>query len=146
MKRTRESGHAMIELAASAAVMIAFVSGTFQFGYAFYAYNQLLTAVGNGGRYAAMRTPGDLDKTNQAIRNMVVYGDAQPVEGAQPVVANLSPSQVDVQWIRNESGSPEYVRVSIREYTVNAVFKSFTFTGKPSVEFPSVGRPSEPKQ
>ncbi len=142
----RERGHAMLELAASAGLMIAFVSGTFQFGYAFYAYNQLLTAVGNGGRYAAMRTPGDLEKTNQAIRNMVVYGDAQPVEGAQPVVANLTPNQVEVQWTMNESGAPAYVRVSIRQFTVNAVFKSFTFTGKPSVEFPSAGRPSESKQ
>ncbi len=146
MKRERrikhEHGHAMLELAASAAVMIAFVSGTFQFGYGFYVYNQLLTAVGNGGRYAAMRTyrAQEVEKGNQAIRNMVVYGDAQPAEGAQPAVANLTPNQVDVQWIMNESGAPAYVRISIREFTVNAVFKSFTLNGKPSVEFPSVGR------
>jgi hypothetical protein len=136
----RERGHAMLELAVSAAVMIAFVSATFQFGYTFYVYNQLLSAVGNGGRYAAMRTYGDVDGTNRAIRNMVVYGDSQPVEGAQPAVANLKPEQVDVQWTMNEAGAPAYVRVSIREFTVNAVFKSFTLSGRPSVEFPSVGR------
>ena len=72
----------MLELAVSAAVMISCLAGTFQFGYTFYVYNQLVTAVGNGGRYAAMRTyraasAQDVEKGAQAIRNMVVYGDAQ---------------------------------------------------------------------
>ena len=55
MKLNRQSGHAMIELAVSAAVMVTCIAGTFQFGYTFYVYNQLVTAVGNGGRYAAVR-------------------------------------------------------------------------------------------
>jgi hypothetical protein len=42
-----QRGHAMLELAASAAVMVACLGGTFQFGYTFYVYNQLVTAVGN---------------------------------------------------------------------------------------------------
>jgi len=46
----------MIELAMSATVMTMFLAGTFQFGYTFYVYNQLVTAIGNGSRYAAMRT------------------------------------------------------------------------------------------
>ena len=46
----------MIELAVSAAVMVSCLGGTVQFGYTFYIYNELVTAVGNGGRYAAMRT------------------------------------------------------------------------------------------
>ncbi len=141
----RQSGHAMIELAVSAVVMVAFVGATFQFGYTFYVYNQLLTAVGNGGRYAAMQAynAGDTGKTNQAIRNMVVFGDPQPPGGgAQPAVANLKPEQVDVEWIPGESAAPAHVRVSIREFTINAVFRSFTFAGRPSVEFPNVGRPA----
>ncbi len=55
MKR-RDSGHAMIELAFSAMLMMACLGGTFEFGYTFYVYNQLVTAIGNGGRYAATRT------------------------------------------------------------------------------------------
>src|ERR1051325_7493401 len=54
--RRRERGHAMLELAVSAAVMISCLGGTFQFGYTFYVYNQVVTAVGNGARYAAQRT------------------------------------------------------------------------------------------
>jgi hypothetical protein len=140
-----ERGHAMIELAISSAVMVSCLAGTFQFGYTFYVYNQLVTAVGNGGRYAAMRTyraasPGDVDKGSRAIRNMVVFGDAQPATDAQPVVANLTPDQVDVHWVMEEAGTPSAVSVSIRSFTVNAVFKTFTFTGRPGVEFPFVGR------
>jgi hypothetical protein len=40
---------------------------------------------------------------------------------------------------------PTAVDVSIREFSVNAVFKTFKFTGRPGVEFPYVGKysPSE---
>jgi Flp pilus assembly protein TadG len=141
----RERGHAMLELAVSAAVMVSCLAGTFQFGYTFYVYNQLVTAVGNGGRYAAMRTyraatDQDLEKGRQAIRNVVVYGDARPAADAVPVVAHLAPEQVEVRWVPGEAGAPSAVHVAIRDYTVNAVFKSFTFSGRPGVEFPYVGR------
>jgi len=66
MKRQR--GHAMLELAISSAVMISCLAGTFQFGYTFYVYNQLVTAVGNGGRYAAMRTYHPQTSTKTARR------------------------------------------------------------------------------
>ena len=148
-----QRGHAMIELAFSAMVMVSCLAGTFQFGYTFYVYNQLVTAVGNGGRYAAMRTyraatPKDLEKGAQSIRNMVVYGDAQPGLDAAPVIANLKPEDVDVHWVLNPAGAPEAVDVAIREFSVDAVFKKFTFTGRPAVEFPYVGwyAPSESEQ
>ncbi|MBZ5603829.1 MAG: pilus assembly protein [Acidobacteriia bacterium] len=145
----RERGHAMIELALSATVMITCLAGTFQFGYTFYVYNQLVTAIGNGGRYAATRTlRAEPEKAEKAIRNMVVYGDAKPATGAAPVVAGLTPEQVDVRWVRDGSGAPTAVDVAIREYKVDAVFKTFTFEGRPGVEFPYVGRfaPSEHEQ
>jgi Flp pilus assembly protein TadG len=143
MKKQR--GHAILELAISAGVMVSFLAGTFQFGYTFYVYNQLVTAVGNGGRYAAMRTyraasAQDVEKGKTAIRNMVVYGDAKPGSGAAPAVAHLSPDQVTVEWTMGESGAPEWVAVSIREFTVDAVFTQFTFRGRPGVEFPFVGK------
>ncbi len=148
MKR-RERGHAMIELALSATVMITCLAGTFQFGYTFYVYNQLVTAVGNGGRYAATRTlRAETDKAETAIRNLVVYGDTKPDADAKPVVAGLTPEQVEVRWVRDGSGAPSAVGVAIREYKVDAVFKTFTFAERPGVEFPYVGRyaPSEHEQ
>jgi len=125
--------------------MVACLSGTFQFGYTFYVYNQLVTAVGNGGRYAAMRTyraatPQDVARGEAAIRNLVVYGDAQPGTGAAPVVPNLSPEQVDVRWVLDPSGAPSAVGVAIAHYSVNAVFRTFDFAARPGVEFPFVGR------
>ena len=150
MKRRPERGHAMLELAVCAAVMVSFLAGTFQFGYTFYIYNQLVTAVGNGGRYAAQRTfragtPWDIERGNAAIRNMVVYGDSQPVADAAPVVPNLKPEQVEVQWVTAGRGAPKAIDVFIHGFTLNAVFRAFTFEGRPSVEFPFVGRyaPSE---
>lgn len=150
VRRSAQSGHAMIELAFSAAVMMSCLAGTFQFGYTFYAYNQLVSAVGNGGRYAATRTyraatPQDVEKGRAAIRNLVVYGDPTPAPGAAPVVPNLTPDNVQVKWTAEGSGAPEAVDVSITGYTVDAIFNSMKLDGRPSVEFPYVGRyaPSE---
>jgi Flp pilus assembly protein TadG len=144
-RRYAQGGHAMIELAFSAAVMMSCLAGTFQFGYTFYVYNQLVSAVGNGGRYAAMRTyraatPEDVEKGRMAIRNMVVFGDPNPVPGAAPVVLSLTPAQVEVKWTPDASGAPEAVDVSIAGYTVNAVFGAMKLDGRPAVEFPFVGR------
>jgi hypothetical protein len=137
-------GHAMLELAVSAAVMVSCLAGTFQFGYTFYVYNLLVTSIGNGARYASARTyhgesEAALDQTNRAIRNMVVYGDAEPAADAEPIAPKLRPEQIEVRWTMDEHGAPAAVNVSIREYSVDAVFKTFTFTGRPGVEFPYVG-------
>jgi Flp pilus assembly protein TadG len=142
MRRPNQRGHAMIELAVAAGVMVACLAGTVQFGYTFYTYNQLVTAVGNGGRYAAMRTyRAETEKGRVAIRNMVVYGDSRPTPNASPQVANLKPEQVQVDWVMDESGTrPVAVNVSIVDYTVDAAFGMFRFTGKPAVEYPFVGR------
>src|SRR5579863_1117412 len=127
MKRQR--GHAMLELAMCSAVLVSCLGGTFQFGYTFYVYNQLVTAVGNGGRYAAMRTyrgasERDVELGNRAIRNMVVYGDPEPGPDAAPIAPKLKPEQVEVRWIMPEKsddkGAPAAVNVSIREYGVDA--------------------------
>jgi Flp pilus assembly protein TadG len=146
MKRGRagERGHAMLELAVSAGVMVSCLVGTFQFGYTFYTYNQLVTAVGNGARYAAQRTylagSDDLELGNAAIRNMVVYGDPQPPSDAAPVVPKLTPAEVEVRWDLGPDGTPLNVNVAIKGYTTDAIFRSFTFDGRPSVQFPYIGK------
>jgi Flp pilus assembly protein TadG len=144
MKRPT-SGHAMLELTLVAAVMLAFLSGTLQFGYAFYIYNQLVTAVGSGARYAASRTyraatPKDIEKGREAIRNLVAYGDPHPGPGAAPIIPQLKPEDVEVQWNLGKSGAPESVDVAIANHRVGAVFATFNFKRRPSFEFPFVGR------
>ncbi len=135
----------MLELAVSAGVMVSCLGGAFQFGYTFYVYNQLVTAVGNGARYAAQRpyraaSAQDLERGTAAIRNQVVYGDSKPTPDAAPVVRDLKPDQVEVRWVLTSDGVPEAVDVTLRHYTVDAVFRSFTFDERPLVEFPFVGR------
>jgi Flp pilus assembly protein TadG len=126
----------MLELAISAGVMVACLTGTFQFGYTFYVYNQLVTAVGNGARYAAMRPrSGDAEGDKSAIRNMVVYSEAKPAAGAVPVISAFKPEQVEVIY----DDAAQTVRVSIKDYKVNAIFTSFDFAGRPTVEFPYIG-------
>jgi hypothetical protein len=103
-----------------------------------------VTAIGNGGRYAAMRTyhggsDADVEQDRRAIQNMVVYGDPNPATDTAPVLSKLTPEQVDVKWIMNDKSAPSAVDVSIREYSVDAVFKTFTFAGRPGVEFPYIG-------
>ncbi len=143
--RASQKGHAMLELAIVAGVMVSFLVGTFQFGYSFYVYNQLVSAVGNGARYAAQRTyraasPDDLERGKAAIRNMVVYGDAQPATGAIPIVTGLTPEHVKVDWVAEDGKAPDAVDVSIHDFTAASVFKPITFDGKPFAEFPYVGR------
>lgn len=140
-----QKGHAMLELALSAGVMITCLAGTFQFGYTFYVYNQLVSAVGNGARYAAQRTyraasDQDIERGKNAIRNMVVYGDPQPSIEATPILHGLKPEHVSVDWIAEAGRAPVAVDVSIHDFTVDAIFRAFTFDGKPLVEFPYVGR------
>src|SRR5262245_10747497 len=151
MRRARQSGHAMIELAFSAMVMVTCLAGTFQFGYSFYVYDLLVTAAGNGGRYASSRgyraaSPGDVEKGKAAIRNMVVYGDPHPEPGAAPVTIDLKPENVEVSFVPGDAGgAPLAVDITIVNYTVHAVFGTVTLNRRPFVEFPFVGRyaPSE---
>jgi hypothetical protein len=146
-------GHAMIELAACAGLMVACLAGAFQFGYTFYVYNQLVSAVGNGARYASARTyraasPKDVERGNEVIRNMVVYGDPHPDSNSRPVVPDLKPDEVQVKWnfaTTGNTSAPESVDISILHHQVNAIFGIFNFAGRPAFEFPYLGRyaPSE---
>ena len=144
-RKLSQGVHALIELAFSAAVMMSCLAGTFQFGYTLCTYNELVSAVGNAGRYAATRTyraatAEDLEKGRKAIRNLVVYGEPNPAPDAAPAVRNLRPEQVSVKWAMNSSGAPEAVDIAISGYTVEAVFGSMKLDGRPAVEFPYVGR------
>jgi hypothetical protein len=136
MKRRNQKGHAMVELAISAGVMVTCLGGTFQFGYTFYVYNQLVSAVGNGARYASVRPQSsDEESDKAAIRNMVVYGESKPSPEAIPAVRNLRPEQVEVEYLQGRKA----VRVAIQGYKVDAVFAEFEFSGRPGVEFPVLG-------
>lgn len=142
MKRTsqftrKRAGNAMLEFALGSSVLISLFAGTFQFGYAFYVYNNLTNAVSRGARYASLvpydsasTTPSNSFKT--AVQNMVVYGS--PAAGTTPVVPGLTTSNVNLT-VTFTNGIPASMTVDVSGYSINAVFQTFTLTNKPSITF-----------
>ena len=131
MTNKRIRGNSLIEFALGFAVFWAFFAGTFMFGYTMQVYNLLETAVGMGARYASHVEFDEPDHTFiTKVKNMVVYGSDEG--GASPLVPGLTTDQVSVTWTKDSGGVPQTLTVSVQNYTVNAVFRSFTFN-KPSV-------------
>ena len=56
------------------------------------------------------------------------------------MLPRLKPAQVDVRWELAGDGEPLNVTVSITGYTMDAIYRSYTFNGRPSVQFPYVGK------
>src|SRR5262245_5957235 len=102
-RRKAQTGSAVLEFALGSSICIALFTGTFSFGYAFYGYNKLETAVRNGARYGALlvyssnaptvdSAPSSAFAT--AVQNVTVYGNPSPGEGAAAVVPGLTPANV----------------------------------------------------
>lgn len=140
MRRRRQRGNALIEAALAFTVLVPVFLGTFQFGLAFVYYNNLANAVRAGARYAGLRTYDSPTTTpsaafTNAVRNMTVYGD--PNGGARPVVQGLTPAHVQVTVITDRT-VPQQIRVSIRQFPMNVVLKTFQIS-KPEAVFPYLG-------
>jgi len=74
-------GTAMLEFALGTLILVPVFAGTFQFGYTFFVYNNLDTAVRGGARYASLRSYDSATSTpssafSTAVKNMVVYGNS----------------------------------------------------------------------
>ena len=142
----------MLEFAIGATVFVTLFTGTFQYGYSFYVYNNLLSAVRAGARYGtiarytslsgfSMATPpasGYMGPTGigtgqqefvNAVQNVVVYGD--PSGGSNPVAPGLTTDNVNVD-VTFLNGGPDKVWVRINGYTLNAIFGSWNLINKPA--------------
>ena len=144
-------GNAMVEFALASVILFPIFIGTFQFGYTFYAYNLLCTQMRAGARYASTRTFRCIDSTSithfkDKVNNMVRFGN--PDGSGTLIETGMTAEQLDVQ-IKDQNGVdadathvPAYVIVSTstaKPYTIDAVFSTFTFSGKPVVRFPYIG-------
>ena len=143
----RERGNALIEFALSFFLIFAVFSGIFQFAYSFYVYNTLVVAVRQGARYASIK-PYDSTSTTptsgfeNAVRNMVVYGDPNPPGGTRPAVPGLLASNVALTVTGGGAGTltvPTQMTVSITGFSVDAVFGTWNLSGKPNASFPYMG-------
>jgi hypothetical protein len=140
----RNRGSSLLEFAVATGILVPLFTGTFQFGYTLFVYNDLQSAVRGGARYASMRSYDSASSAPSAgflaaVRNMVVYGNADGT--GKPVAPGLAAANVEV--LPNMNGAaPESITVEITGYSVNAVFTSFTFNGKPSATFSYTGTPA----
>jgi Flp pilus assembly protein TadG len=145
-RRGSQGGNAFIEFALGATVLVAMFTGTFQFGYAFYTYNNLQNAVRAGASFAAMEaydsnstTPSTAFKT--AVENVVVYGNRSGT--GRSIVPGLTAANVNFTPVFTNN-VPSAMTVSVTGFTINAIFSSFSLTNKPQVTMPYYGRYSPP--
>src|SRR5512132_4039937 len=109
--KSRQSGATLVEFAIGATVFLTAMFGVIEFGRLLWTHNALADAARRAARYA-VNQPASGDgspaqagvKTNgtnvgpsvTAIRNVGVYGD--PAGGSQPMVNNLTPENLDVEY------------------------------------------------
>jgi Flp pilus assembly protein TadG len=129
-KNKSERGNALLEFALGWSILWALFAGIYQFGYSFYVYNTVLTSVANAAELGSKMTYDTASPTtySNALKNMVVYGST--TAGTTPIVRGLATSNVTVTV--NLAGTiPSDVTITINNYTIDAVFTTFTFNGKP---------------
>ena len=130
IKNKSERGNALLEFALGWSILWALFAGIYQFGYSFYVYNTVLTSVANAAELGSKMTYDTASPStySTALKNMVVYGST--TAGATPIVRGLATSNVAVTV--NLAGTiPSDVTITINNYTIDAVFTTFTFNGKP---------------
>ena len=141
MKAEKKSqrGNAILEFAIGFSLLWALFAGVYQFGYTFFIYNRLMTAVTNAAAVGSKLTydTGNTSQFTNAVTNMVLYGST--TAGSTPIVPGLSSSNVTVS-VNPSNLAPAYVTITINSFTVDALFHSFTFNGKPSVTMSYTGQ------
>lgn len=104
--KSGESGSTLVEFAIGATVFLTVMFGVIEFGRALWTHNALADAARRAARYAVnqpasspagTKTTGtNVGPSITAIRNVAVYGD--PAGGSQPLVTDLTPENVNVQY------------------------------------------------
>ena len=87
-----QRGSTLVEFAIGATVFLMAMFAVLEFGRALWVHNALADAARRGARYAVLHSSADAAQ----VRNVVVFGD--PLGGSQPVVNNLSTSNVVVDY------------------------------------------------
>jgi Flp pilus assembly protein TadG len=129
--KKKQRGNAMLEFALGWAVLWALFSGMYEFGYSFYVYNRLMTAVANAAELGSKITydTGNTAAFSTTLQNMVLYGDE--TAGTSPIVSGLAASNVSVSVTSDANSIPRDVTITITGYTINSFFNTITLTGKP---------------
>jgi Flp pilus assembly protein TadG len=91
-RNNKERGATLIEFAIGATVLLTSMFAIVEFGRLLWTHNALRDAARRGTRYATFRKNDAAGQ--QAVKNVVVYGDPNAPAGSTPVVSGLTTSQV----------------------------------------------------
>lgn len=130
-RKKTQRGNALIEFAIGWSVLWLIFAGIYQFGYSFYIYNVLQTQVANAAELGSV-LPYDTSNPSAfttTLQNMVLYSDE--TAGNSPCVPGLTAANVNVNAKTDAKGTPSDVTVNIQNYTISAIFASFTPVNKP---------------
>ena len=131
-RRRFENRNAIIEFAFVFGLLWLLLTGCFSLGYLIYRYETLVSSLAAAGRYAARVTFDEPAHTFLAsVQNMAVYGS--PAAGGAAVAPGLTTSNIRVTWTVDPKGVPLTITLQVVNYTVHAIFRSITWSGKPSV-------------
>lgn len=125
-------GNAVLEFSLVFLLLWALLSGCFRIAYSAYVYAALVNAVDGAARYAA-RVPFDVPGHTFVgkVANVAAYGSPDGTGSA--LAPNMTRGNISVSWSTDTSGAPLTITVAVTGYSVNALFQTFTFSGKPSV-------------
>jgi len=138
-KKSRERGHAVVELAFVWTFLWLLITGVYQFGNAFFIYSRLEAATSNAAMLGS-RLNYDLADSGAGfttkVKNMAVYGD--PSGGSTPLAPSLTATNVNVN-VATLGSYPTYLTVTIQNYTITNLFGNFTLVNKPRVTAAYIG-------
>ena len=133
--KSRQSGATLVEFAIGATVFLTAMFGIIEFGRLLWTHNALADAARRAARYAVnqpssspagSKTSGvNVGPSITAIRNVAVYGD--PAGGSQPMVNNLTPANLNVEYTAFGVGDGT-VAVTITNYQFQFVVPFFGTT------------------
>jgi Flp pilus assembly protein TadG len=90
--KKNQRGSTLVEFAIGATVFFTAMFAVIEFGRALWTHNALSDGARRGARYAVNHPSTD----TTGVKNVVVYGN--PAGGTQPIVENLTPANVQVQY------------------------------------------------
>jgi len=132
----------MVEFAISFGLLMTAFAGVYQFGYTFYLYNSLESAVRDGARYASVASYDAPNATafRTRVRNMVIYGHPAPPSLSPTVVPRILPSNVTVNPDVDAAGVPRRITVQVDGYRIDTLFAKYTLNQKPRCTFEFMGQ------
>jgi hypothetical protein len=118
-ERTGSEGSTLVEFAIGATVFLTLIFGLLEFSHMLLIHNALEDAVRRGARTAVIRGESGAG----AVKNVVVYGDAQG--GTKPIVHGLTPGHVKVDYFNHGVNLDGKVTVSITDYKFKFIVPLF---------------------